>query len=321
MSDTPETEEIEDVELEETSGLQEMAGQEVSTEVKQTAPAVLVHDAGNASFLAVIERIASNPDLSVEKMQAIMDMQERQMAKQAEINFNEALARLQPMLPHVEKKGMIKFTDKNGVERNTPHARYEDIDEAIRPHLAVEGFSLSFNTEWGDQGVTAFGTLSHKDGHSRTAEMRLPLDTSGSKNNLQAMGSTITYAKRYLVGMLLNIVTMYQDTDGSLPIPIDEKEIKQIRELLKKGRFQEASFCKAFEIEKLENLNKEQLKTAMVQLKNKVKSQEKEKAERAAKKAAVEKTEPSCTTCGGKGFVDKDDSREPCTACDGKADK
>ena len=44
--------------------------------------------------------------------------------------------------------------------------------------------------------------------------MPLPLDTSGAKNNIQGMGSTVSYGKRYLLGMLLNLVSKGQDDDG-----------------------------------------------------------------------------------------------------------
>jgi hypothetical protein len=167
-----------------------------------------------SGFMAVIERLAMNKDVDVEKLERMMAMNERMMAKQAEIEFNQALTRLQKVLPTVLKKGAIEFEDKNKVQRHTPYARYEDIDEAIREHLLNEGFSLSFDTEWGQEGATIFGTLSHVGGHSKTARLRLPLDSSGSKNNLQAMGSTIAYGQRYLVKMLLNIVTKGEDDDG-----------------------------------------------------------------------------------------------------------
>jgi hypothetical protein len=39
--------------------------------------------------------------------------------------------------------------------------------------------------------------LSHELGHSEETTMTLPLDTSGSKNNVQAVGSSTSYGKRY----------------------------------------------------------------------------------------------------------------------------
>lgn len=167
-----------------------------------------------SNILAVIERAAINPDIDVTKMMALLDMQERIIAKNAESAFNEAMTRLQSLMPRITKDGNIEFVDSKNNHRKTPFATYENIDKAIRPLMIQEGFSISFNSEWGESGALIHATLSHKDGHSRSASIRLPLDSSGSKNSLQAMGSTISYGKRYLVTMMLNIVTEGEDNDG-----------------------------------------------------------------------------------------------------------
>jgi hypothetical protein len=44
--------------------------------------------------------------------------------------------------------------------------------------------------------------------------MPLPLDNGPGRNNLQAMGSTLSYGKRYCTEMLLNIVREGADDDG-----------------------------------------------------------------------------------------------------------
>lgn len=157
------------------------------------------------SFMAVIERAASNPDVDIAKMQQLLDMQERILTKQGEISFNQAMARLQPQMP-VIKRG--KKADKSY------YARYEDIDPVIRPLYTAEGFSLSFTSKREGDVVTYYGTLHHVDGHKVTAEIDLPADKSGSKNDIQAKASTMTYAKRYLLTMLLNVVTADEDDDG-----------------------------------------------------------------------------------------------------------
>jgi hypothetical protein len=166
--------------------------------------------------------------VDVSKMQQLLEMRERIMAKEAEIAFNQAMSRLQPKLPTVPKLGRIEV---NGAIRSR-FARYEDIDQAIRPLLCAEGFSLSFNSEVTGQATIYYGTLAHSEGHSRRASMILPPDTSGSKNVIQALGSTVSYAKRYLVGMLLNIVTKDEDDDGEASGYVTEEQVNKIRDIL-----------------------------------------------------------------------------------------
>lgn len=166
--------------------------------------------------LALLREMALNKDVDADKMDKMLSMHLRVMDKQAEIDFTQALTRMKPKLPKIEKNGMIVFTDKNGLERRTPHAKYEDIQAAIDPFLAEEGFSLSFDTEFQATHPTIIKcTLSHRGGHSKTISMPLPLDSSGSKNNLQAMGSTVRYGKRYLVDMMFDLIILGKDNDGA----------------------------------------------------------------------------------------------------------
>lgn len=210
----------------------------------------------------VIAQYATAGNVNVDVMSKLLDMQERVMTKQNEIAFNQAMTRLQAKLPTVRKDGKIEFTDKNNVVRCTPFARYEDIDAAIRPMLIEEGFSISFDTQWGE-GAIISGTLSHKDGHSRTSSMRLPLDTSGSKNNLQAMGSTISYGKRYLVSMLLNIVTKGEDDDGMTAETISHIDAVQIDQLIIETNSNKTQFLKYMGIDDVRKISLKDHKKAL----------------------------------------------------------
>lgn len=166
------------------------------------------------NMFEVVARAAADPKLDAEKLMKLLDMQEHIMAKQAEIDFNSALARLD--LPRIVRKGSVAYSDKSGVSKEAfKFARWEDIDKVIRPLLSAEGFTLSFNSDARDGGGAVItGTLSHVGGHSRKASLPLALDNSGGKNNIQGMGSTISYGKRYTATMLLNIVTVGEDDDG-----------------------------------------------------------------------------------------------------------
>lgn len=50
--------------------------------------------------------------------------------------------------------------------------------------------------------------------------MLLPADTSGSKNAVQAFGSSTSYGKRYVLCALLNITTRGQDDNGQTAAPV-----------------------------------------------------------------------------------------------------
>jgi hypothetical protein len=179
--------------------------------------------------LEVINQAIINPATDVDKAERLMAMYERIVEREARTEFMAALARLQESLPQIKKDGRIIVRG----EQRSSYATLERIDTVIKPLLAVEGFSFSFDEDAvGDGGRQFSAKLSHKQGHSETRRLTVALDTSGSKNDVQAMGSTTAYARRYLIKMHLNIVEVGEDTDGEDPTPISPEQALDLHSLI-----------------------------------------------------------------------------------------
>src|SRR5690606_17620769 len=104
---------------------------------RQDTPAAVIQPASESStILQVIQRAAADPQCDIEKMERLMSMHERFLAKQAEQQYAEALAMMQQELPVITERGGIK--DKGGRIQST-YALWEDINEAIKPILAKHG--------------------------------------------------------------------------------------------------------------------------------------------------------------------------------------
>lgn len=166
-----------------------------------------------------IERICMNPDMDVTKLVAIVDLQERMLNRQAEQEFQIALAEMQADLPIIEKNGNINAKLRTGGVMKSKFAKYEDINRAIMPVMKAHGFSLTFATDQDKSSVVVTGVLRHKGGHKETTRLAIPLDTSGSKNIVQSVGSSLSYGKRYVTGALINITTTDDDDDGQSAVP------------------------------------------------------------------------------------------------------
>jgi len=215
------------------------------------------------TMLAVIERVASLPDVDVLKLQAMLDMQERVMQKNAEIAFNQAMARLQPALP------VIRKTSK---AHNSKYAKFEKIESLVRPLYTAEGFSMSYDVERNADGTETYvGTVSHVDGHKKQARLTLPPDTSGSKNNIQAKGSTVSYARRYLLCMLLNIVTSDDDDGDSRTTKINQKQANEINAKIAEVGANKAGFLKYMRVESVDAIPEADFQKAMTALNEKSK--------------------------------------------------
>jgi len=183
-------------------------------------------------LLDVIARAARDPSVDIDKMERLIAMQERVQDRQATISFNSALAEMQPKLPVISERGGIK--DRSGNVQST-YALWEDVNEAIRPLLAEHGFALRFRVERGQDQISVTGILSHRDGQSEETTLTLPTDTSGSKNAVQAVGSSTSYGKRYTAFALLNITSTGEDDDGQKggdEHPISVKQYDELQKLI-----------------------------------------------------------------------------------------
>jgi len=162
-------------------------------------------------LLLVIAKAAQDPTVDIGKMQQLLDMAERVQTKSAERAFYESFAAMQGELPSIDKTGAIR--DKSGKVQST-YAKWEDINEAIRPVLQKHGFALTFQTKMIGANVNIRGVLAHRGGHLIDSEIPLPADTSGNKNAVQSMGSSVSYGKRYMACALCNITAAGEDDDG-----------------------------------------------------------------------------------------------------------
>lgn len=209
-----------------------------------------------AEFLAyakVIQDAATNPDVDVEKLKQLMEMQERIMERRAEVAFNSAFAEMQSVLPVIKENGRIKV----GNEIRSKYALFEDINDAVKPILREHGFALTFKTTTEKNAATVTGILMHREGHRETTDITLDADTSGSKNSVQSIGSSLSYAKRYCLCALLNITSRGEDDDGrtaGVGNRINEKQVADLTALAEEVKANMVAFCKYFKVAKLSEL-------------------------------------------------------------------
>lgn len=167
----------------------------------------------SSNMLTIIANAAADPSVDVAKMTALLELHERLLARDAKAEFNQALAKMNRGAEmRVNKEGEVRLSAGGRVSYK--FAKWEDMDAVIRPLLQEHGFTLSFDTEIRANGIIVKGELLHEGGHSRTASIPLVIDSGPGRNANQAMGSTVSYGKRYTTEMLLNIVRVDEDDDG-----------------------------------------------------------------------------------------------------------
>jgi hypothetical protein len=216
------------------------------------------------SMFELIMRAVKDPACDPTKMAQLLELSREVRKDDAKAAYTAAMVKMKPLLPVIDRKGRIVIHEKGmpktaaNITQSTPYALWEDIDAAITPILASHGFVLTFRCGAGPEGrITVTGVLSHEMGHSEETTMTLPLDTSGSKNNVQAVGSSTSYGKRYTAGLLLNLRTKGEDDDGKAggdPGPISDEQAERILELLTKDKADVQKFCAYMKIASLVEL-------------------------------------------------------------------
>lgn len=165
----------------------------------------------SSQILGIIERLAMSPGSDMAKLEKMIDLQERILNKNAQMAFAADFSAMQVDMPEILQTGEIKHNGK----LISKYAKFEDINTAIRPIISKYGFGVSFRVNQDGGPIKVKGILSHKGGHEVDTDITLPADNSGSKNNVQAIASSISYAKRHIIKALLNIAERGEDDDGN----------------------------------------------------------------------------------------------------------
>lgn len=237
----------------------------MSAEPQMTLPAV--PEAPNG-MVAMMERLALNPDLPVDKLEKLLEMQLRVRAIEAEAEFNAAMARVQAALPKVLRQ---RKNDQTG----SMYATHEAIAEAIKPIYTAEGFATSFSEGKSDKPdhVRVLGELMHRDGHKKNHYyVDIAVDKTGIKGNdnktlTHAEGSSFTYGRRYLTCLMFDVATGI-DNDGNKPKgePISEKQVADLNSLIEEVKADRAKFLKWAGVEKIEDISVKLYPTCVKQL-------------------------------------------------------
>jgi len=162
----------------------------------------------NAVIMMAMQK-GYTPEL-IEKM---IQLQERFEANEARKAYHEAMAAFKADPPDIGKDKKVSFDVGNRTTSYT-HASLANVTEKINKALSIQGLSAGWTTVQADKGITVTCTITHRLGHSESTSLTAAPDTSGSKNAIQAVGSTVSYLERYTILALTGLATRDMDDDG-----------------------------------------------------------------------------------------------------------
>lgn len=188
---------------------------------------------------------------SVEVLKGMMDLYERNERRQAERDFAAALTALQGETIRVQATKEVDV--KNGVPRYV-FAAYEDIMAVVQPMLTKHGFSITFDTEVGDQRLTSICNLTHSAGHSRSNKFAVRYGKPPGSSDAQGDMSTKSYAKRGALCDALNISIEHDDDARAEGGFITQEQADELRRLAKATNTSEVKFLAHAQAETFEQI-------------------------------------------------------------------
>jgi hypothetical protein len=217
---------------------------------------------------ALIE-LAISKGADLEKLEKLLTLQERYDAMEANKAYNKAMSEFKAHPPKIDKDKKVSFNTSAG-KTSYNHASLANVTEKINGELSKYGLSASWSVKQnGTISVTC--KITHVKGHSEETTLTAAADTSGSKNSIQAIGSTLSYLERYSLLALCGLATFDSDDDGAGVVEsIDDTQNKQIEDLIALKQVDVKKFCKAFKIEEVMNLPKDKFQQAITMLNAKV---------------------------------------------------
>lgn len=157
-------------------------------------------------LLNAIQRV---PDMDLAKMEKLMDLAERWRAMQAESEYVAAFAAFKQNMPDVVKDMLNK-------QYGSDYSSLANLVNKTNQHLGVYGLNARWDVDQ-SEGMAITCVLTHVGGHKERVRIKGPIDTSGTKNPLQGIKSTLTYLEGATFQAITGVVarSACADDDGN----------------------------------------------------------------------------------------------------------
>ncbi len=202
-------------------------------------------DSGPMAMLA-------QPGIDLDRLERLWALQVKYDDDQARKAFFAAFAAFKATPILVERTQHVNYTTSKG----TTDYFHQDLGitigkvaEAMAPH----GLSVRWDVRTGQQ-IEVDCVVAHAMGHQEITTMQGPRDPSGGKNDIQAIGSTVSYLQRYTLNAACGLAAAGKIDEALLPV--SDEEVQWMRDkLIELGKTEE-NFCKLMKVGNLEGMQR-----------------------------------------------------------------
>lgn len=188
---------------------------------------------------------------SLDKLERLMDLSDRWEKAQAKKAFIEAKAAFKASAPVITK-------DKTNNQYNSRYASIGSVVNAVNEALSKHGLDADWQFDQSN-GIRVTCILTHVAGHSESVSLVGTPDTSGAKNPLQQIKSTLTYLKLATFEAVTGIATREGnlDDDGNasgVASFISDEQVEELTALITETKTDIAKFLEIGKVESLSDI-------------------------------------------------------------------
>ena len=196
----------------------------------------------------IMAAVTANTDL--DKLKGLLELQIAWEANEARKAFYKAMSEF-------KKEEIVVTKDKLNKQYSSNYTTLGNLVNTVNPILSKHGLSASWDIKQNGT-ISVSCKISHLLGHNEEGSpISAPADSSGSKNPIQQIKSTITYLKSVtfesICGLASSDANVDDDGNGSVE-RITDKQLSQILDLITTRETTETKLCDFLKVDKLENL-------------------------------------------------------------------
>jgi hypothetical protein len=177
--------------------------------------------AGSAVGGSVLDRILELKRLGItnEELREFLTMQREWQAAEAEKAYLRAMAAFKAEgVAEIPKAVHVHYTTRDNKVVDYWHEELADVVAAVSSKMAAFGLTASWVPVQEGRGdamlISVETVLRHTAGHSERVRLYAAPDSSGGKNSIQAVKSSVSYLERIGFLAILGLAAKGQDNDG-----------------------------------------------------------------------------------------------------------
>jgi hypothetical protein len=167
--------------------------------------------------MSLLQTAVSN-GADIDKLGKLMDLQLRWEANNARKAFVKAMNAFKADAPEIFKDRQVAYKDVA-----YKYATLANVCDKVTGTLSKHGISHRWRTEQSEAVIRVTCILTHELGHFEETTLSAMPDATGSKNAIQAIGSTVKYLQRYTLLAATGLEAGNEDNDGQTAQPVMEK--------------------------------------------------------------------------------------------------